>query len=200
MLAVPFSGGGFTKLVTGMELPETGTDGDTKYISLSTQGSGAKRRVWEASLSSLKSKKVKGTHLVGCQTEPNLDVDSESDGYDSCRQRCPLDITKNKSLFGCPPIDPLASSRKEKNAQSCGLGNLPSEALIRGDFSSQRQCFKVMLMNIADDTKKAHLTKVYIYLFVISYIKIGHIRTLPRHSHISRIEFHLLMVHPFSKK
>lgn len=164
-----------------MELPETDTDGDSKYFSFSTQGSGAKRRVWEASLSSLKSKKVKGTHLVGCETEPNLDVDvaSESDGYDPCRQRCTLDITKNKSLAGCPPLDPLASSRNEKNAQSCGPGNIASEASIREDFSSQRQCFKVMLMNIADDTKKAHLTKVYIYLFVFSYIKIGHIRTLP---------------------
>lgn len=160
MLYVPLAGGDYTKFVTGMELSETGTDGDTKYFSFSTQGSGAKRRVWEASLSSLKSKKVKGSHLVGRQADCNWDVASESDEYDSCRKKCTLDTSKNNYLVGLPPIDPLTSSREGKTAQGCGLGNMTSEASIMKDFYSQSHCFKIMLMNIDDDTKKALLTKV----------------------------------------
>lgn len=160
MLSVPLAGGDSTKLVTGMELSEIETNDDTKYFSFSAQRSGAKRRVWEASLSSLKSKKVKGSHLVGGQADFNWDVASESDEYDHCCKKCTLDTSKNNYLVALPPIDPLTISREGKIAQGYGPCNITSEASIRKDFHSQSHCFKIMLMNIADDTKKAHLTKV----------------------------------------
>ncbi|XP_024922639.3 uncharacterized protein LOC107431598 isoform X1 [Ziziphus jujuba] len=180
--SVPFAGGNSDKLVTGMELSlpvnceesghentsgrleetvqETGADFDSKYFSFPTQDSRAKRRVWESSLSSLKSKKVKGSHLVGCHCGSNCDIVCESDGYYSCFQRCTLDGSKNDKLVGLPPINTLTGSSEEKIAQGCDAGNLTTEAPIRKEFHSQRQCYKIMLMNIADDTKKAHLTKV----------------------------------------
>ncbi|XP_048322061.2 uncharacterized protein LOC107431598 isoform X5 [Ziziphus jujuba] len=176
------TGGNSDKLVTGMELSlpvnceesghentsgrleetvqETGADFDSKYFSFPTQDSRAKRRVWESSLSSLKSKKVKGSHLVGCHCGSNCDIVCESDGYYSCFQRCTLDGSKNDKLVGLPPINTLTGSSEEKIAQGCDAGNLTTEAPIRKEFHSQRQCYKIMLMNIADDTKKAHLTKV----------------------------------------
>lgn len=190
MNSVPFAGGNSNELVTEMELylpvncersghentsarieqnvQETGADFDAKYFSFPTQDSRAKRRVWESSLSSLKSKKVKGSHLVGCQSGSNWDIVCESDGYYSCCQRCTPESSKNDKLVGLPPKNTLTSSSAQKIAQGCGAGNITSETPIRKEFHSQRQCYKIMLMNIANDTKKAHLTKVYrVYLTYI---------------------------------
>ncbi|XP_024025448.1 uncharacterized protein LOC21398602 [Morus notabilis] len=127
--SLPFNIGKSNKFVSVEELYKAGVDADVMRCS-STQGSGAKR-VWEASLSSLKSKKVKGSYLVGCQSGSNWSLDSESGRDGSCYHTCPLVASENKSLTGLPPKDPSTS-----------------------------KCFKIMLMNIADDTKKEVLTKV----------------------------------------
>ncbi|KAJ0088475.1 hypothetical protein Patl1_32416 [Pistacia atlantica] len=85
-----------------------GADTDAIHCTCSAQC--AKRRIWEASLSSLKSKKVKGSHHVDCQ----------------------LDYTSG----------------------------LVSEGLISKELLSNGECFRIMLMNIAECSKKMHLTKV----------------------------------------
>lgn len=116
----------------------------------STHGSGAKR-VWEASLSSLKSKKVKGGHSVGCN------IVSESAGDSSCYHTCPS-AAPESSLLGLPHSDP--STRMGIIAESCARGEIVSEASFKKELMSHKQCFKIMLMNIADDVKKEKLTKV----------------------------------------
>ncbi|PQM34498.1 uncharacterized protein Pyn_09296 [Prunus yedoensis var. nudiflora] len=149
-----------SKFVSAAEVFTSGVDADVRHCSCSKQVSCAKRKVWEASMSSLKSKKVKGSHQVGCQSESNFSLVSETDGSDSCLQGCSFVSYKDKPLVADPPRDLLGSSYKEKNAEECGPVNITSETLVRKEFQTQREFFKIMLMNIADDTKKANLTKV----------------------------------------
>ncbi|KAJ7976715.1 PAX-interacting protein 1 [Quillaja saponaria] len=78
------------------ELSKDGADVDLKHNPYFTQGA---KRVWEASLSSLKSKKVKGTHLI-------------------------------------------------------------DYAQVGKEMLSEKQFFRIMLMNIADESKMTHLIKV----------------------------------------
>lgn len=141
-------------MVSIAELYKAEVDADIKQCSCSTQRLGAKR-VWEASLSSLKSKKVKGSHLVGCQ----LVSESGEDG--SSYRTCLLAASENKSLAGLPCKDPPTNSYDENIVESCAQGNIPSEVSVRKEFHPPGECYKIMLMNIADDTKKAALIKVY---------------------------------------
>lgn len=141
-------------MVSIAELYKAEVDADIKQCSCSTQRLGAKR-VWEASLSSLKSKKVKGSHLVGCQ----LVSESGEDG--SSYRTCLLAASENKSLAGLPCKDPPTNSYDENIVESCAQGNIPSEVSVRKEFHPSGECYKIMLMNIADDTKKAALIKVY---------------------------------------
>lgn len=147
-------------LGSGAELSNIGTDADETHLPCSKQPSCAKRKVWEASTSSLKSKKVKGCHLVGFKSESNCSLVPETDGSDSCLKGCSLVSSKCKSLVADHPRDLLASSHKENIAEECGLINITSETLVRKEFQSQPEFFKIMLMNIADNRKKANLTKV----------------------------------------
>ncbi|XP_016651510.1 PREDICTED: uncharacterized protein LOC103339295 [Prunus mume] len=153
-----------SKFVSAAEVFTSGVDADVRHCSCSKQVSCAKRKVWEASMSSLKSKKVKGSHQVGCQSESNFSLVSETDGSDSCLRGCSFVSYKDKPLVADPPRDLLGSSYKEKNAEECGPVNITSETLVRKEFQTQREFFKIMLMNIADDTKKANLTKVIVDL------------------------------------
>lgn len=157
--SLPFNIGKSNKFVSVEELYKPGVDADVMRCSSSTQGSGAKR-VWEASLSSLKSKKVKGSYLVGCQSGSNWNLDSESGRDGSCYHTCPLGASENKSLTGLPPKDPSTSSYKENIAETCAQGNILSEVSVGKESHPHTECFKIMLMNIADDTKKEVLTKV----------------------------------------
>lgn len=97
---------------------------------------GNKRKVWESSVSSLKSKKVKGTHLTNSGTY-----------YDA-------------SLS-------LGSSEKNCSFKACSIGvsndNFVLESLSGIHLSHDIEKYhgiRVMLMNIADDIKRTHLTKV----------------------------------------
>ncbi|KAL5546445.1 hypothetical protein UlMin_006132 [Ulmus minor] len=138
--------------VVGSSKP--GADADVKHCSCSTQGSRAKR-IWESSLSSLKSKKIKGGHSTGCQLESNWELVPHIDESGSF-QRCSLATSKNK---GHPHRDLFISSA-EKIAENCGPAYLISDASDGKESHSQTGCFQIMLMNIADNAKKAHLTKV----------------------------------------
>lgn len=142
------------KLVSGAKLSNIEVNCDTNHCSFSKQGTVAKRKVWKSSTSSLKSKKVKGSHLGSCQSESNF-----TDGSDFCLQGCSFVSSKDNYLVAAPPRD-WASSYKDKIAEECGPVNVTLETSVWKDFQLQRECFNIMLMNIADDAKKANLTKV----------------------------------------
>lgn len=143
-----------SKLVSGTKLSNIEVNCDTNHCSFSKQDTVVKRKVWKSSTSSLKSKKVKGSHLGSCQSESNF-----TDGSVFCLQGCSFVSSKDNSLVAAPSRD-WASGYKEKIAEECRPVNVTLETSVRKEFQSQRECFNIMLMNIADDAKKANLTKV----------------------------------------
>lgn len=155
---VPFAGADCNEMVAGAEPSKKGTDLNVYHCSCSTQG--AKRRAWEASLSSLKSKKVKGSHSSECQLSSNYGVAIASDGNDYCLQGCSLDTSRDKSLRRVTQRAPLSSNCKQKIAEEQHPVNVLQEASPSIDIRFKGECFRIMLMNIADDTKRTHLTKV----------------------------------------
>ncbi|KAG6694331.1 uncharacterized protein LOC122276049 isoform X3 [Carya illinoinensis] len=153
------SGGAhWNKMAAGAELSKKVTDPNVKQCSCSTQGS--KRRVWEASLSSLKSKKVKGSHSIDCQVGSNCGLALGGDENESCFQGCSLDTSRDKYLTRATHSAPLSSSCVEKIVEEHQLVNVMQEVSVSEDFKSKGECFRIMLMNIADDAKRTHLTKV----------------------------------------
>ncbi|KAE8098705.1 hypothetical protein FH972_016749 [Carpinus fangiana] len=146
------------KMAGDLELSKKGADPNLKHCSCSTQG--AKRRVWEASLSSLKSKKVKGSHSIDCQIDSNCGLALGSVENGSCFQGCSLETSKNTSLVRDTPRAPWSRNCMEKIVQEHGSVNVMQEALASTDFQSKRECFRIILMNIADDAKRNHLIKV----------------------------------------
>ncbi|KAG8646596.1 hypothetical protein MANES_09G016500v8 [Manihot esculenta] len=148
-----------SKMTNGAELEKIEADIDVKCCSCYTQGT---KRVWEASLSSLKSKRVKGSHQTDCETESimALDSGSGSERTDPCFNKCPLGISKSCSFIGVTSTNPLTSHCMEDNAKKGRTINMASEALGSKELPSKRESIRIMLMNIADDAKKMHLTKV----------------------------------------
>ncbi|XVE95859.1 hypothetical protein REPUB_Repub02eG0170400 [Reevesia pubescens] len=133
-----------------------------KQCSCSSQGS--KRKVWEASLSSLKTKKVKGTHQMdshqnGCQLDPDWHIIPDSDRNDSRLDGCSF-VSTDKSLVEVMPEVSLVSNCMGNEAQEGRPSRMTEEALNAKELQPNRECFRIMLMNIADDTKKTHLLKV----------------------------------------
>ncbi|KAI3968257.1 hypothetical protein MKX01_018560 [Papaver californicum] len=128
---------------------------DKKTCSCS--GQGVKRRAWEASLSSLKSKKVKGGHCNDCHVDFTCDLSLECDlanisvslGF-SGDKSCSEVILKNLPMINSCQVIHAAESR---------LANILVDE-DRGHELSTGECHKIMLMNIADDVKKVFLTKI----------------------------------------
>uniref|UniRef100_A0A2N9IL67 BRCT domain-containing protein n=1 Tax=Fagus sylvatica TaxID=28930 RepID=A0A2N9IL67_FAGSY len=146
------------KMAVGEELSKIGAEHNAKHCSCSTKG--AKKRVWEASLSSLKSKKIKGSHSIDCQLDSNFGIALESDGNLSCFDRYSLDTSRNKSLLGVTPQASLSCSCLEKSAEEHRSVNVMPEGPASKELQSNGECFRILLMNIADDAKKTCLTKV----------------------------------------
>ncbi|KAF5938181.1 hypothetical protein HYC85_025687 [Camellia sinensis] len=141
-------------------------DADAKRCSCSSlmhcscSSLGEKKRVWEASYTSLKSKKVKGCHQVDCQLD-SRDFVPESDGTnDSSFHGCSSGISKNKSLVDVTPRDPLSSTYLEKTNEECQPVNIISEDHDSNELLAKEESFRIMLMNIADNAKKSSLTKI----------------------------------------
>ncbi|XP_048225703.1 uncharacterized protein LOC8268016 isoform X2 [Ricinus communis] len=147
-----FGGLGCSKKSSGAGLEKIEADIDAKFCSCYTQNK--RRRVWEASLSSLKSKKVKGSHQIDC-TEY-----SGSDRMESCFNECSLAISKGNSFLEVSDTDPLTSNCMENNAKEGRSINMGSEAIVSRGLQSMGDNIQIMLMNIADEAKKIHLTKV----------------------------------------
>ncbi|XP_010544503.1 PREDICTED: uncharacterized protein LOC104817056 isoform X2 [Tarenaya hassleriana] len=109
----------------------TTADGTTNG---STQGL---KRTWEASLSSLQSKRVKGTHRCDCEldTVPGFSLGRT--------HKQPED-----GFLGTSSDDPQTIISKRNDDEECRESN------------PNRVNYRIMLMNIGDDNKRASLTKV----------------------------------------
>lgn len=109
-------------------------------------GSG-KKRVWESSCTSLKSKKIKGGYQVECELD-SWDAVSESHG-----------ISSDRSLAVAASRDPLSNSFIDNTSEGCQL-NILVQDHGKQEPVSRGQSFRIMLMNIADDSKRSSLSKV----------------------------------------
>ncbi|XP_059668362.1 uncharacterized protein LOC132313561 [Cornus florida] len=155
----PFEGIDCSNMAKGLGLNNIGPDAEVNQCSCSALS--GKKRVWEASYTSLKSKKVKGGHLIDCQLD-SRDLVSGSDGRNKCCfDEGSLAISKNKSLAEVTTRDPLIYSYPEKNVEECGAINMTLEDHHGSEeLLSKGECFRIMLMNIANDEKKFNLTKI----------------------------------------
>ncbi|OIW11483.1 hypothetical protein TanjilG_26849 [Lupinus angustifolius] len=135
---VPSSGENDDRQVTAAE---SSRNTNVKYCSQSTNSA---KRVWEATLSSLKSKRVKGvSQLVNCQSDSSWGFISEAGRANPC-------------VVEGHHVDPLIRKESEKFTRD----NLHLEASINKELQSTKRSFQIMLMNIADDAKRTQLTRV----------------------------------------
>ncbi|XP_031736278.1 uncharacterized protein LOC116406184 [Cucumis sativus] len=137
-----------------VELSNTLGNLDETHCSCSKHSA---KRVWEASLSSLKSKKVKGVNLDHFHSHSNKNLDPESDVYDTCSQGCSLANSKHEILSSIYPKNPT-NQCTQNFCQEFGSVNVASEDL-NSEENTLGKPFKIMLMNIADETKKTQLMK-----------------------------------------
>ncbi|KAL6336906.1 hypothetical protein AAG906_036220 [Vitis piasezkii] len=137
---VPFEEVDCNNMTNDVRLTGVGTDVEA---NCSCSAHGAKKRVWEASLSSLKFQ------LGYCFGNGKID--------NVCFVGCSLGTTRNESLSEVLPRDILSSSYVEKNVEDC---RPLSKDQLSFELQEKGEGFRIMLMNIADDTKKAHLTKI----------------------------------------
>ncbi|KAK1408494.1 hypothetical protein QVD17_40324 [Tagetes erecta] len=122
---------------TGNNVDEmkTKTAVDAKHCSCSS--SGTKKRTWEASHTSLKSKKVKGGHLIACQSDSGC-------------------VSRNNKSNGCMDVSPITISRDKDSADVIPtVGGPPSV-----NNTQKTNSYKIMLMNIVDEAKISNLTKI----------------------------------------
>lgn len=71
-----------------------------------------------------------------------------------------METSKNKYMVRDTPRAPLIRNCMENIAEEHGSVNVMPEALASKDFQSKGECFRIILMNIADDAKRTHLIKV----------------------------------------
>ncbi|PHT54577.1 hypothetical protein CQW23_09039 [Capsicum baccatum] len=120
----------------------------------SCSASGSKKRTWETSSTSVKSKKIKGGHQTHC------DLHAKDTSLESVTRTCFSAVSKSKCPVDITPNDHLTSQFLEKNAEGATAVNLTYEEHTSRGISSRGTNFSIMLMNVADDNKKANLTKI----------------------------------------
>lgn len=111
---------------------------------------GTKRKVWESSSSLLKSKKVKGSHHVDCHLSSSF-VSQDDKTVD-------ISGSKSKDLVEVAPTEPFTCSTSKDEAQHRSI--CMASTFINKEIKSGGELYRILLMNIADDSKKTHLTKV----------------------------------------
>ncbi|GMH20183.1 hypothetical protein Nepgr_022024 [Nepenthes gracilis] len=123
----------------------------------STHDRDTKRRVWETSLSSLKSKRVKASHLADYKSysASGFVLESERKG-DSCCDGCSLAPIRDKSLPEAKAVESPAAGCMLTTIEGC----IPVDPPISTESRSTGRTFNIMLMDIADGAKKMHLTKI----------------------------------------
>ncbi|KAK6941760.1 GNAT domain, partial [Dillenia turbinata] len=144
---VPFEGTVCSNTATETRLPESSAS--VMHCACSDQG--AKRKVWEASWSSLKSKKVKGGHLVECTLDCNSNGVSEGDRKYACLTKAHPSSEEDGTSMNC---------YVDMNSQKCMQLDITLKDQNTEEDLLKDQCYGIMLMNIADDSKKMQLTKI----------------------------------------
>ncbi|CAA3011239.1 microcephalin isoform X1 [Olea europaea subsp. europaea] len=131
----------------GSGLIKSGSEAGLEQCSCSELGT--KKRLWEASYTSLKSKKVKGAHVIDCQ----LGSDDSVPGRDG-RNDCCFNNNSYPAISGGKFSNDIFPNKDGKackvTIEDCGALEVPSSVLS----------FRIILMNIADDNKKSNLTKI----------------------------------------
>ncbi|KAL2923431.1 Mediator of DNA damage checkpoint protein 1 [Bienertia sinuspersici] len=132
-------------VVTGEEtgIDARGESVSTKVVARqisTTYERNTKRRVWETSSSSLKSKRVKAVHVSGQPCSNSVSVSDKEVQDDSPSNGIPLGLEENMSTKKGRTVEALMASDDE--------------------CASRGKCFNVMLMDIADGPKKDYLTKI----------------------------------------
>ncbi|KAF9595077.1 hypothetical protein IFM89_036966 [Coptis chinensis] len=151
-------------------------DSSGKHCTCSVQS--AKRKTWETSCSSIKSKKVKGGHQIDYST---CYLNSEQDeGKNSCYKACSMSTSKDnycmevdgsdtlknrtskdKSCLDVVPKDALKnSSQAVQTADSRLVCVAENEVHNQEKILPEVQCHRITLMDIANDEKKSFLTKI----------------------------------------
>ncbi|KAK4371382.1 hypothetical protein RND71_010857 [Anisodus tanguticus] len=120
----------------------------------SCSASGSKKRTWETSYTCVKSKKIKGGHQTDC------DLHAKDTSLESVTGNSFSAVSNSKCQVDITPNDHLTSHFLEKNAEEATAVNLTYEGHSSRGISSRGTNFRIMLMNIADDSKKANLTKI----------------------------------------
>ncbi|KAL8041361.1 hypothetical protein ABFX02_10G160300 [Erythranthe guttata] len=129
---------------------EGGNEDGEANCSCSVKGSN--KRNWVASCTSLKSKKVKGTHSTECQLDSHCPVWTSNERFvANCLDQNCLLITGNENSG--------SHSMHELN-KVCREGNIVNENHGCTEIISTAKCNRIMLMNIVDGDKKLRLTKI----------------------------------------
>ncbi|KZV57858.1 hypothetical protein F511_03427 [Dorcoceras hygrometricum] len=136
---------------------EAGAADDLEDCSCSVQGS--KKRIWETSSTSLKSKKVKGTHSNDCQVASQCPVWTSDGRKVNFYHTNPKLFSEHKLMSKASPENSGSKSTSGKYKE-CKRGNMPIDDYSCPLVSHTEKCVKVMLMNIADDGKRSSLTKI----------------------------------------
>ncbi|KAK9154757.1 hypothetical protein Sjap_002237 [Stephania japonica] len=140
-----------------LEVTENRDDADGKGSYLSKRG--VKRRVWEASCSALKSKKVKGGLQIDCPRDSDCDKHDEEN--DSGFNNCSFSTSKDHFSMEACAKDSLQGPCLQMYEKGTGQVQIISnEEHAQGKILTKEESHRIMLMNIADDAKKAFLTKV----------------------------------------
>ncbi|KAL2464629.1 N-acetyltransferase [Forsythia ovata] len=149
---------GHHSIANGSGLIKSGSEVGLERCSCSELGT--KKRLWEASHTSLKSKKVKGAHVIDCRLGSDDSVPGRAGRNDCCfRDNSYSAISRSKISTDVSPNNLLTNSSFEENndGKAC---NVTVEGFGAQEVLSSGQSFRIMLMNIADDNKKSNLTKI----------------------------------------
>ncbi|KAK6149101.1 hypothetical protein DH2020_016626 [Rehmannia glutinosa] len=137
---------------------EGGGEDHEDNCSCSVQGT--KKRTWEASCTSLKSKKVKGTHSNACQLGSHCPVWTSDGRIVNCHDRNDLLTNENKFMPDALLTNSGSNSMYEKNEERRTVSIRNEDFYVCPEIPSTAKCNRIMLMNIADDEKKSRLTKI----------------------------------------
>ncbi|KAK1316388.1 putative inactive purple acid phosphatase 27 [Acorus calamus] len=115
----------------------------------SSSGNNTEDRVWEATLSSLKSKRVKGVK----SSNPKFDyeIDSRNDMFFG---GCPSCTHPSSSLVKVVPDDPQQGSVLTSPLEGNDPTHSTAEDQSNDDLTSRKEYPRIMFMNIADESKK----------------------------------------------
>ncbi|KAK1278602.1 hypothetical protein QJS04_geneDACA023857 [Acorus gramineus] len=150
----PCSRTGYINLET---FPEVSNDkrGPIGGKCCSCSGNNTEDRVWEATLSSLKSKRVKGVK----SSNPKLDyeIDSRNDMFFG---GCPSCTHPSSSLVKVVLDDPQQGSVLTSPLEGNDPTHNTAEDQSNDDLIWRKECPRIMFMNIANESKKTCLAKI----------------------------------------